>query len=907
VKKILISLAMLQFVALASFPITQNGNMIINVASEHGQILPGASVKISSDVLMGTRTQISGVKGKAIFLDLPPGIYTIEVVMDGFDNCHKNKIEVRLGKTSKAEVTMKLGRVKEVVEIVDMDPIVDTTSNTVVHNFNFDNYINHIPIPSSRHYSGIAMFSAAVIGFNNPSAGGAGTYANLYMLDGVSEMDPRTHTWSGQFNIDSVSEITIINAGASAEYGHAIGMFLNIITKSGSNVISAIERLEMTRAFWNDISRSNPDSTADDTRKGNNKDAYYYSIGGPLYPDMLWWYFGYYPSASETVYNRFLDPMNPTIGTPAIRTYDGHYLNIKGTLQIGEDIKIAGFFREDPITINNANSYFNPYTQPSADTYQKQGGKGYMVSMTYFANQDLFLEAMWTRGRDLLKMGNQGTDPEGRFVPGGTTGPFFTSEDNWYWGVYSLDYDSHRNSDTIKGAANYILQSDAMGDHDIKFGAEYLDNWTSVQETYYPTNEMIFTSAVSSIGFDNVSWLERKTWENRLPKKEVHNKTVTVFLQDSMQLSDALTINAGLRTDIADLSDNHGTSILIDGILTALSPRLGFAYYFDKILLRGSVGRYYDVYSTYLIDDFAYFNTPETIRYYKPADGVDGRNGWTQIDVSYNGGPEIYNTMNPDLTPSYMDEATLGFDYLFSDVFVLSITGMYKEYKSLVSATDLDGDHYRYWTNINTPAYGSTYKRYFGTILELRKRPSLDSLFLDVSLTYQDLRGFSENVLTTSYYTNPYQTDERINNYWGDIGGFNWFAKAQVIYFFTNNWYIGLTADWMQGKAMSSSLNVLIPGWGNVTYYPNGRADIEKGASQLTMNIQVGIEQLIEIPIDISLWDDNIQIGIYTNVYNILNNQAATNIMTNLASSEYLKTTEWLNARSYQLGFRIEL
>lgn len=901
----LISLLMLVLTALSVIAITKTGNMIINVVSEQGQALPGASIKISSPALMGNRTQISGVNGRAIFRNLPPGNYIVEVMMDGFDEGRRSKVEVRLGKTSKAEVFMKLGRAKEFVEIVDRDPIIDTTSNTVSHNFDFDSYINHMP--GRRHYSSISEFSAAVIGHNNPSAGGGGSYANLYMLDGISHMDPKTHTWTGQFNIDSLAEITVINAGASAEYGHATGMFLNMITKSGSNEINAFARLEMTRTSWNDISKGNMDTKADDMRKGSDRDAYYYSIGGPLYPDTIWWYLGYSPVSVNSIYNRYLDPMNPTVGTSSIRVYEGHYLNVKGTLQIGEDIKIAGFFREDPIIINNLNSFEDPFFQPSADIYQEQGGKGYMASVSYFIAQDLFLEAIWSNGRDFLKQGNQGIDPANRFVPGGTTGPFFASNDGWYWGVYQVDYNSQRNHDTVKFALSYLLQSETFGEHDLKLGVEYMDNWTDVLTTYYPTNEKIITSPVTDIGFDSVKWLHRTTWENRLPAKEVHNRTATVYLQDSIHLSDVLTVNAGLRTDIADLIDNHDNSILKDGFFTALAPRLGFAYDLGTVLLRGSAGRYYDIYNTYLIDDFTYFDTPEIIRYYEPSDGLDGHNGWTQTGVSYKGGYENFNSMNPDLSPAWMDETTLGVDYMFSDVLALSLTCMYKEYKGLVSATDLDGDHYRYWTNIDTPAYGSVYKKYFGAILELRKRPTLDNLFLDLSLTYQDLQGFEENVLTKSYYANPMQTDEHINNYWGDIGGFNWFAKAQLTYFFPNNWYIGLAANLFEGTALSSTLTILDPIYGYILFYPNGRADIERGTSQFMMNIQFGVEQLIEAPIDINLWDDTIEIGIYANVFNVLNNQNATNIITNLSSSAYGRATEWLEARHYLLGFRIEL
>jgi hypothetical protein len=908
-KKLLISLAMVALLAVFALALQQSGNLIVTIMSEEGQVLPGASITLSSNVLMGTRMQTAGANGKATFRNLPPGDYVIDVVMDGFQAYRQSGISIRITKTSRADVAMKLGQAKEVIEVVGTGPIVDTTSNTVSHEFDFNNYINHMP--NSRHYTGLAGFSAAVISQNNPSAGGGGSYANMYMLDGVSHMDPKTHTWSGQFNIDSVADLTVINAGATAEYGHATGMILNMVTKSGSNEVTALGRLELSRVNWNDFSESNPLTTADNVRKGIDNDARYYSIGGPLYPDMLWWYFGYYPSASETVYNRFLNPLTPTVGTPAIRTYDGHFMNIKGTLQLGEDIKIAGFFREDPIMINNINSnrtdYLGYYCQPSADVYQSQGGKGYMASLTYVASQDLFLEGMWTSGRNPLILGNQGTDPAGRFVPGGTTGPFFASEDGWYWGVYQLDYNSQRNHDTVKGALNYLLQSDSMGEHDIKLGVEYFDNWTNVAATYYPTNEYIWTSGVSGVGFDNVQWLYRYTWENRLPAKEVHNKTITAYLQDSMQLSDALTINAGVRTDVADLQDNYGKSILTDGMFAALAPRLGFAYDMGSILLRGSAGRYYDIYSTYLIDDFTYFASPETVRQFAPTDGVDGHNGWTQIATWTNGSSVILNTLDPNMTPAFMDEATIGFDYMFSDSLAISVTGMFKDYKDMVSDTDLDGNKYGYWQNINTPAHGNSSRTYLGGILELRKRPTEDNLFLNASLTYQDLQGFGENLLTTSYYANPYQNDANIENFWGDVGGFNWFAKAQATYFFPNNWYIGVTADWVQGTAQSSTRSVTVPGYGPVTSYPNGRADMVRNPSRFTMNVQFGIEQAIELPFDVPLWDDSIQIGIYANLFNALSNQSETVVQGSLSSSAYGNPTTWLNARSYQLGFRIEL
>jgi hypothetical protein len=911
-KKFIISMAMVALLAVFALALQQTGNLIVTVTSEEGQILPGASVTVSSNVLMGTRNQATSSNGKATFRNLPPGGYAIEVVMDGFQAYRQTGIEVRLSKTSRADVAMKLGQAREVVEVVGTGPIIDTTSNTLSHEFDFNNYINHMP--NTRSSNGIAGFSPGVVAQNNPSAGGGGSNANMYMLDGVSHMDPRTHTWSGQFNIDVLADISVITAGATAEYGYATGMTVNMVTKSGSNEVTGLARLEMTRVAWNDISEKNPDTAADNVQNGIDNDGKYYSIGGPLYPDMIWWYFGYYPSSSETTYNRFTDPFNPTVGVTAIRPYIGHLLNVKGTIQLGEDIKLSGFFREDPITIPNINSfradYLGPYCQVSADVTQIQGGKGYMASATYVASQELFLEGMWTSGRNPLIVGNQETDPAGRFVPGGTTGPYFKSDDGWFWGVYQCDYNSERNHDTIKGALNYLLQSDSMGEHDIKFGVEYFDNWTNVLSTYYPTNEVIFTSAVSNVGFDNVDWTARYTYENRLPAKEVHNKTMTAYLQDSMQLSDALTVNAGLRTDVADLLDNYGDSVHKDGIFAALAPRLGFAYDMGNILLRGSAGRYYDVYVTYLIDDFTYFATPETKYIWAPTDSVDGHNGWTLVGDPINtGSADIKNTLDPNLTPSFMDEITVGFDYMFSDTLAVSLTGMFKDYKNWVCQQDLDGDHYRNWTNLETPAYGSSVKTYKGAILEVRKRPTEDNLFLTASLTYQDSKGLTanESVLNVGYYQTPWHNDANIANYWGDIAGSNWFAKTQATYFFPNNWYIGLTAQWLQGTAQSTTRSITYQGFSGIINYPNGRADMARTPNLFTMNIQFGIEQAIELPFDVPLWDDTLQIGIYANIFNVLDNMDATVVNASVTSSAYGRATTWLNARNYQLGFRLEL
>jgi hypothetical protein len=311
----------------------------------------------------------------------------------------------------------------------------------------------------------------------------------------------------------------------------------------------------------------------------------------------------------------------------------------------------------------------------------------------------------------------------------------------------------------------------------------------------------------------------------------------------------------------------------------------------------------------YIADNFNYFTTPETWRLYAPTDGVDGRNGWTEIDSWQQGTLVSPHSLDPDITPAYVDEATIGFDWLLNDSLAVGITGIYRYYTG-VCRTDTDGDFGWYWTNIETDAHGTAQKIYTGAILEINKRPTEDNLFLAASLTYQNLDGFGAyngDNFQNIYFTNPYQTEERVDYYWGDISNYHWFAKAQATYFFPNNWYIGLQANYQEGGASSTYTNVTVPGYGPVTFYPNGRGDMERLPANFWMDVQFGIEQNIELPWDLPLWDDTIVLGIYANVYNILDNQQETGKQTLATSASYNQPNAWRAARSYQLGFRIEL
>ncbi|MBN2135915.1 MAG: carboxypeptidase regulatory-like domain-containing protein, partial [Acidobacteria bacterium] len=144
-KKFFISLMMMAMVASMILAVTQVGSLIVTIKSKEGQLLPGASVMIKSAAMIGTRAQATGANGKTTFRNLPPGEYVVNVNMDKFQPVERTGVFVSIQKTTKIDVELELGAADEVITVVATSPIIDTSSSTVVQDFDFENSINHMP------------------------------------------------------------------------------------------------------------------------------------------------------------------------------------------------------------------------------------------------------------------------------------------------------------------------------------------------------------------------------------------------------------------------------------------------------------------------------------------------------------------------------------------------------------------------------------------------------------------------------------------------------------------------------------------------------------------------------------------------------------------------------------------
>src|SRR5690242_2521017 len=126
-------------------------------------------------------------------------------------------------------------------------------------------------------------------GFN---VSGARSQANIFLLDGVSNMDTQINSALGNFRItDAVQEFAVQTSVATAEFGRGTGGQVNIVTKSGTNQFhgSAFEYLRNSVLDAADFFTNKNHGT----KNPLHRNQYGGTFGGPILKDRMFFFTSY--------------------------------------------------------------------------------------------------------------------------------------------------------------------------------------------------------------------------------------------------------------------------------------------------------------------------------------------------------------------------------------------------------------------------------------------------------------------------------------------------------------------------------------------------------------------------------------------------------------------------------------
>jgi hypothetical protein len=108
----------------------QTGSITGTVTDASGAVLPGTTVTLTGEKLIGGgETQVTDATGTYRFDRLPPGVYAVKFELQGFKAITREDIRVSAAFVATVNAKLEVGSVSESVTVTGESPTVDTKSN----------------------------------------------------------------------------------------------------------------------------------------------------------------------------------------------------------------------------------------------------------------------------------------------------------------------------------------------------------------------------------------------------------------------------------------------------------------------------------------------------------------------------------------------------------------------------------------------------------------------------------------------------------------------------------------------------------------------------------------------------------------------------------------------------------
>ncbi len=266
------------------------------VKDQSGAPVSGAELTLTSLATNAKTEAVSDSNGSFQFLQLTPAEYSLVLQVPGFKKVAEQHILVQVDQITHVDLTLQVGSVLEVVEVNSATPLLETDRSTLSNVVN-STEISNLPL-NARQYLDLALVTPGVLpsaagtqggGFN---VAGARSQSNVFLLDGVSNIDTQVNSALGNFRItDAVQEFAVQTSVATAEFGRGTGGQVSIVTKSGTNQFhgTAFEYLR------NDILDARDFFTNKSGGKKNplHRNQYGATFGGPILKEKMFFFLSY--------------------------------------------------------------------------------------------------------------------------------------------------------------------------------------------------------------------------------------------------------------------------------------------------------------------------------------------------------------------------------------------------------------------------------------------------------------------------------------------------------------------------------------------------------------------------------------------------------------------------------------
>ncbi|MFP2931359.1 TonB-dependent receptor domain-containing protein [Pyxidicoccus sp. 3LG] len=486
------------------------------------QPLPDVVVTATAPTLQGEQTVVTDARGVYRILQLPPGSYTLRFEKEGYKPYARSDIPLRKGYSLRVDVRVLPEVPGDFVVLGCGPPAVDPSSTST--ELRPDSYLtSRLPLNRPlgrtggvRAADGFAELAPRILGDTRGlSILGASAFENRYTLNGISTTDAATGLDTLPLSTEFAQDVVFQSGGSMAEYGRATGGVIDTVTREGANELHG-----SAFAFWAPrLLEGDRTSVPDGGITGSlgNLGDFGATLGGPLVKDRLWFFAGVVPTLSRVEYTES--------GSARPRFADQRGVQALGrvTYLANHDHNVTLSLLATPTTLRGADLGSEPRELDSDSLLTSLQYRGAFLDKRLL----LFVNAGWLLRRDSLES-----------EVGDGAAPFREA------GRYQAN------------ALVLWYLPKGLGTHTVKAGVD---------------TELLFSER---------RWVAPGDGPEgpvlpRVLETRTTSQVLGSFVQDAWQLSQWVSVNAGLRHDVQFLEGGAEGSSRI--ALHQVSPRVGVA------------------------------------------------------------------------------------------------------------------------------------------------------------------------------------------------------------------------------------------------------------------------------------------------------------------------------------------
>jgi hypothetical protein len=563
------------------------------VLDPQGAAVPGALVtarQVETNVMADT---LSDAEGRFRLPYLRIGSYELRARLAGFRE-NARTLVLSAGSAFDIPINLEVAGLDATVTVVAEVPTVEATRSQIagtvpqaevqglpMNGRNFLDLALLVPGVSPTNTNSTQLFAetSAVPG-QGISIASQRNLSNSFIVDGLSANDDAAGLAGTMLGVDAIEQFKVVTGGAQAELGRALGGYVNIVTKSGTNA-----RRGTVYSFFRDAA-FNGKNALTGTKLPMEQQQFGGSLGGPLARNRTFYFANVERklldqtgvttilAANVTAINARLDQ----VGYQGQRVATGIYPNPVHSLNVLSkvDHQLSG---SDQLTIRYALYDVAASNARGAGTLNAPSGSTGLDD----TDQSIAVWNVWTLSPDTVNETRaQILRSDLKAFSTDLIGPQVIISGVATFGTFSSSPTSRRN--TLVQVVNNL--SHHAGAHALRGGVDFVFNDDTITFLRAFRGSYTFASLANFLAGNYSGYAQ--TFGN--PVVRQRNPNVGFYAQDEWRLASTLTLNLGVRYDLQFLeSVNTDTN--------NVSPRVGLAWVpggSQGLVVRGGVGMFFD-------------------------------------------------------------------------------------------------------------------------------------------------------------------------------------------------------------------------------------------------------------------------------------------------------------------------